>query len=61
MRPLFGLYWCVCINATFIGQKRVHCKPHVDAKNVVGVCTLLVYEIPGNKLCSSYKTKFSYF
>ena len=47
MRPLFGLFWCLCINWSFPGQKRVHCKPHVDSKNVVGVCALVIYEIPG--------------
>lgn len=53
MRPLFGLYWCLCINAMFAGQKRIHCKPHVDSKNVVGVCALVVYEIPGERFCCS--------
>ena len=53
MRPLFGLYWCLCINASFAGQKRVHCKPHVDSKNVVGVCALVVYETPGKPLPST--------
>lgn len=47
IRPLFGLFWNVCINAPFPGQKRVHCLPHADYKNIVGVCVVGVYIIPG--------------
>jgi len=46
-RPLFGLFFCLCINAMFHGQARIHCHPHVDFKNVVGVCALVIYLIPG--------------
>lgn len=46
---LFGLFWNLCINATFEGQSRVHCRPHTDSKNVVGVCALLVYVRPGGE------------
>jgi hypothetical protein len=56
MQPLFGLYWCLCINTAFPGQMRIHCKPHVDSKNIVGVCTLVVYKIPGTKYNHSVRT-----
>ncbi|KAF8225685.1 hypothetical protein L208DRAFT_1055584, partial [Tricholoma matsutake] len=45
--PLFGMYWNLCINASFPNQVQVHCGPHADQKNIVGICTLLVYELPG--------------
>lgn len=44
---MFGLFFQLCINGIFLGQKRVHCSPHTDSKNVIGVCLLIVYEIPG--------------
>ncbi|KAF8889786.1 hypothetical protein BD779DRAFT_1671567 [Infundibulicybe gibba] len=47
IRPQFDLFWNLCVNGIFPGQKRVHSRPHADYKNVVGVCALLVYEIPG--------------
>jgi len=47
IKPLFGLFWNMCINSAFEGQRRVHCKPHCDSKNIVGVCALLVYVLPG--------------
>ncbi|KAF8869106.1 hypothetical protein BD779DRAFT_1395239, partial [Infundibulicybe gibba] len=47
IKPQFGFFWNLCINGIFPGQKRIHSKPHADYKNVVGVCALLVYEIPG--------------
>ena len=47
IEPLFGVYWNLCINATFPNQVRIHCGPHADRKNIVGICTLLVYEFPG--------------
>ncbi|KAJ6603066.1 hypothetical protein B0H10DRAFT_2440599 [Mycena sp. CBHHK59/15] len=25
------------------GQRRIHCKPHADARNVIGICALLIY------------------
>lgn len=37
IRPPFGLYWNLCINAPFHGQrKRVHLKWHADRKNIAG-------------------------
>jgi hypothetical protein len=47
IEPLFGLFWNFRINGLFPGQKRVHCLPHADAKNIVGVCVLVVYQLPG--------------
>jgi len=47
IEPLFGLFWNMCINGAFEGQRRVHCKPHCDSKNIVGVCAVLVYLVPG--------------
>jgi hypothetical protein len=46
IEPLFGVYWNLCVNAAFPMQPRIHCGPHVDQKNIVGICTLLVYELP---------------
>ena len=46
IEPLFGVYWNLCINATFPKQPRIHCDPHVDRKNIVGICALLVYVLP---------------
>jgi hypothetical protein len=46
IEPLFGVYWNLCINAAFPKQTRIHCGPHVDRKNIVGICTLLIYELP---------------
>ncbi|KAJ7844342.1 hypothetical protein B0H13DRAFT_2676202 [Mycena leptocephala] len=43
IEPLFGLFWNLCLNAWFRGQKRIHCKPHADMKNQLGVCVLLIY------------------
>ncbi|KAF9031896.1 hypothetical protein BJ165DRAFT_1571761 [Panaeolus papilionaceus] len=42
IEPLFGLFWNFCVNMPFSGQKRVHCLPHADSKNVVGSKTWLV-------------------
>ncbi|KAF4617984.1 hypothetical protein D9613_012956 [Agrocybe pediades] len=47
IRPLFGLFWNLCINGIFKGQKSVSTLPHVDAKNIIGICVVLVYLIPG--------------
>ncbi|TFK63320.1 hypothetical protein BDN72DRAFT_902511 [Pluteus cervinus] len=46
-KPPFGLFWNYCLNAMYEGQDRVNCLPHSDSKNVVGVCVVLVYELPG--------------
>jgi hypothetical protein len=43
---LIGVYWNLCMNAAFPEQPCVHCGPHVDQKNIVGICILLVYELP---------------
>ncbi|KAF8237641.1 hypothetical protein L208DRAFT_1245828, partial [Tricholoma matsutake] len=34
--PLFGVYWNLCINASFPNQVRVHCGPHADQKKHSG-------------------------
>ncbi len=47
IEPLFGYFWNLCINGLFPGQKRIHCLPHADAKNIIGVCLLAIYELPG--------------
>lgn len=51
--PQFGLFWNFCINGVFPGQKRVHCMPHADAKNIVGICVLVIYQLPG-RICPIY-------
>ncbi|KAJ6530695.1 hypothetical protein B0H19DRAFT_1384612 [Mycena capillaripes] len=43
IEPLFGLFWNLCLNARFRGQRRIHCKPHADAKNTIGICALLIF------------------
>ncbi|KAF8992458.1 hypothetical protein BDZ89DRAFT_1151085 [Hymenopellis radicata] len=44
LSPQFGLYWNWCLNAVRAGVKRVHCDPHVDAKNLaLGICIVFVY------------------
>ncbi|KAJ7628785.1 hypothetical protein FB45DRAFT_44329 [Roridomyces roridus] len=43
IKPHFGLFWNFCINAWFLGQDRVHCGPHADWRNQIGVCGVLVY------------------
>ncbi|KAF8164561.1 hypothetical protein K438DRAFT_1984496 [Mycena galopus ATCC 62051] len=49
IEPLFGLFWNFCVNAWFVngGQKRIHCYPHADRKNQIGVCVLVIYLLPG--------------
>ena len=47
IRPLFGCFWNLCVNGMFLGQRRIHCCPHADKKNIVGVCLLMVYVLPG--------------
>ncbi|KDR72454.1 hypothetical protein GALMADRAFT_143286 [Galerina marginata CBS 339.88] len=56
IEPSFGLFWNLCINAMFQGQRRIHCLPHADFKNVVGVCVLVIYELPGFKFNHSQRT-----
>ncbi|KAJ7819234.1 hypothetical protein B0H13DRAFT_1738745 [Mycena leptocephala] len=43
IEPRFGLFWNLCLNAWFRGQRRIHCGPHADRKNQIGVCLLLIY------------------
>ncbi|KAJ7858836.1 hypothetical protein B0H14DRAFT_3864268 [Mycena olivaceomarginata] len=43
IEPMFGLFWNLCLNAWFPGQGRIHCDPHADKKNQIGVCVLLIY------------------
>ncbi len=52
IKPLFGVFWNLCLNALFPGQSRVHCLPHTDFKNIVGVCLLGIYLVPGRQLHS---------
>jgi len=48
IKPLFGLFWNFCLNAALKGQRRVHCDPHADRKNRIGVCALLIYVLETN-------------
>ncbi|KAJ7175500.1 hypothetical protein C8R46DRAFT_872697, partial [Mycena filopes] len=43
IKPLCGLFWNLCLNAWFEEQERIHCDPHADLKNQIGVCVLLIY------------------
>ncbi|KAJ7876725.1 hypothetical protein B0H14DRAFT_3436473 [Mycena olivaceomarginata] len=43
IKPMFGLFWNLCLNAWFPGQHRIHCRPHADKANQIGVCVLLIY------------------
>ncbi|KAJ7681577.1 hypothetical protein B0H17DRAFT_1205705 [Mycena rosella] len=43
IKPLFGLFWNLCFNAWFHDQRSIHCGPHADKKNQVGICLLLIY------------------
>ncbi|KLO07599.1 hypothetical protein SCHPADRAFT_1001543 [Schizopora paradoxa] len=47
IKPYFGYFWNLCINGISPGMDRVHCAPHVDAKNPVAICALYVYCLPG--------------
>ncbi len=49
IKPHFGYFWNMCINGIFPGMDRVHCLPHADAKNPIGICVLYVYCLPGCK------------
>ncbi len=60
IKPLFGVFWNLCINALFPGQSRVHCLPHTDFKNIVGVCLLAIYQVPGKRLVSSLSRVINY-
>ncbi|TFK60101.1 hypothetical protein BDN72DRAFT_864624 [Pluteus cervinus] len=46
--PEYGLYFNFCLNVPRPEVGRVHCAPHVDSKNIVGVCAVLVYELPNS-------------
>lgn len=56
IQPLFGCFWNLCINGMFLGQHRIHCGPHADVKNIVGVCLLMVYVLPGSNFDHHKKT-----
>ncbi|KAJ7651585.1 hypothetical protein DFH06DRAFT_942311, partial [Mycena polygramma] len=45
--PQFGLFWNFCLNAALEGQDRIHCDPHADRKNRIGVCGLLIHILKG--------------
>lgn len=45
--PAFGLFYNLCVNGIFPHLGRIHCEPHLDWKNIVGVCALVVYQDPG--------------
>ncbi|KAJ7749511.1 hypothetical protein DFH07DRAFT_702940, partial [Mycena maculata] len=49
IKPLFGLFWNLCLNTWFEGQSNIRCGPHADKKNQVGVCLLLVYVLENGK------------
>jgi hypothetical protein len=44
--PAFGYFFNFCLNAPrpHRGIRRVHCKPHVDWKNLaIGICVVFIY------------------
>jgi hypothetical protein len=46
IKPLFGYFFNFCLNAPrpLLGILRVHCKPHVDWKNLaIGICVIFIY------------------
>jgi len=46
IKPLFGYFFNFCLNAPRprFGIRRVHCKPHVDWKNLaIGICVIFIY------------------
>ncbi|KAK6969205.1 hypothetical protein R3P38DRAFT_2671227 [Favolaschia claudopus] len=47
IEPMFGLFWNFCLNVVLPGQRRIHCDPHADMKNQIGVCVLLIYLLEG--------------
>ncbi|THV02107.1 hypothetical protein K435DRAFT_792779 [Dendrothele bispora CBS 962.96] len=43
IKPLFGLFWNFCVNTPRAGIRRVHCKPHIDYKNIaLGVISTIM-------------------
>lgn len=44
IKPLFGYFWNLCINARFDGQASISTGPHSDSKNTINVCLMLIYE-----------------
>ncbi|TFK72417.1 hypothetical protein BDN72DRAFT_894773 [Pluteus cervinus] len=49
IKRLFDPFWNFCFNACYSGQDRVHCRPHTDHKNIVGVCVVIPYLLPDSK------------
>lgn len=45
IRPLFGLFWNLCVNAPWpvTNKPGVICGPHADRKNVPAICALFTY------------------
>jgi hypothetical protein len=42
----YGYFFNFCLNAARpgVGLKRVHCRPHVDWKNLaIGICVIFIY------------------
>ncbi|TFK58970.1 hypothetical protein BDN72DRAFT_906257 [Pluteus cervinus] len=48
IKRMFDPFWNFCFNACYPGQDRVHCRPHTDHKNIVGVCVVIPYLLPGS-------------
>jgi hypothetical protein len=45
-KEVYGYFFNFCLNAARpgVGIKRVHCRPHVDWKNLaIGICVLFIY------------------
>ncbi|KAJ7688131.1 hypothetical protein B0H17DRAFT_1135786 [Mycena rosella] len=38
IKPMFGLFWNLCLNAWLKDQKSIHCGPHADKKISLEVC-----------------------
>ncbi|KAJ7795479.1 hypothetical protein B0H14DRAFT_2620894 [Mycena olivaceomarginata] len=49
IEPHCGLFWNLCLNTWFRGQKHIHCHPHADKKNQIGICILLIYVLESGK------------
>jgi hypothetical protein len=44
LKPGYGLFWNFCINTPDGKFLRIHCRPHVDAKNLaLGICALYIW------------------